>query len=313
MADAIVSEEIERGREIRTTTVADSSGRCKWKNDTFSLSLSYPGMFSDTSGADQERYTLHLRVHGARNLLGQAAGQVASSGFDFDASGGKDADVSDQTSWTSQSGRLRNPFVNAYFTIISVLSDGRLENTERKQSLTVYNTRNPSWPEQEFVFGKDKGISRISHLSLHIYSRDLLEEILKPVSLLLADEERKSSVWLKRCFLHKLSPSGEVDDDGFEILQFDQRVLAYRRCLGSGRFYPARVQRYVPLPTDAYEVRFENGIETISDIRDMFSVDVRAKIATIRKDGKVDVVMIDQQDDSSSHVEQRYKKWVSAR
>lgn len=307
VADTVVSEETGGGGEIRTMTVTDNTGASKWKSDVFSLSLLYPDMFKNTNTADHERYKLHLRVHGARHLLGQAAAQILSDAF-----GGKHSDADSNTPWTADSRRSRDPSVNAYFTIIPVRSDGGPVHSEKEQSLTVYNTRNPSWPEHEFVFGTGTEVSKVSYLSLHIYSRDLLEESFNPVSRLLKEEERKESAWLKRYFLHKLSPSGEVDDDGLETLQFDQRVLAYRRCLGSGRFYPARVQRYLSLPDDIYEVAFESSIKTISDVRDMFSVDVKGRVAAIRKDGKVDVRLLGQQP-SDGGVDLCYKKLVSTR
>ncbi|RLN98740.1 hypothetical protein BBJ28_00005345 [Nothophytophthora sp. Chile5] len=254
------TETLVHGIPIRTSTVVGS--KAAWRKEKFSLSLSYPGMFSNTKHANIEDYTLHLRIHSARGLLIPTA---------------------------NGSGGSSRPTINTYFTVIPVLGDGRVEDRERKQSLTVYGTSSPSWPDQEFVFGKARDISSISYLSLHVYARDLQDDGKKPVSALLSAQERQQNVRLRRFQLHKLAPSGEVEDDGFEMLQFDQRVLAFRRCDDGGRFYPARVQQYIPFPHDEYDVRFEGSIETINDLWELFSFDVKGKIQAVRPNGRVDV------------------------
>lgn len=279
-----VTEVLERGKEIRTATVIGNSA--KWRKEKFQLSLSYPGMFSDSKTDKIEHYTLHLRVHGARALLG--AQDAASKR----SNGGSQLDTGEYQFHHHRVGRLGMP--NAYFTVIPVLGTGELDHAEKKHSLTVYGTRNPSWPEEEFVFGKAKSIATISYLSLHVYSRNLLGESSKSLSLLLAEPERRQEVVLKRHQLFKLAPSGDIADDGYDVLTYDQRVLAFRACQNGGRYFPARVQRYLPFPLDAYVVLFENRIETIDDVRDLFSVDVLGEIKAIRPDGNADLVLLDQ-------------------
>lgn len=284
-----VTETLERGKEMRTATVF--GGAAKWRREKFELSLSYPGMFSDANAEKIEHYTLHLRVHCGRNLLG---GQEATS--DQRNSGRLQDQSGDYQFHYHRFGRSAS--TNAYFTVIPVLGNGELEHLEKKQGQTVYGTRNPCWPDQEFVFGKIKDISTISYLSLHVYTRNLLGETKQHLSLLLSERERQQEVRLKRYQVHKLAPSGEIRDNGYEVLQYDQRVLAFRECHDGGRFFPARVQRYFPFPQDEYQVLFEGGIETIDDIRDIFSLDVKGKVKALRSDGNADVVLLEQQDAS---------------
>lgn len=281
-----VTEVLERGKEIRTATVIGN--KAKWRKEKFQLSLSYPGMFSDTTTDKIEHYTLHLRVHSARNLLGA-----------LDSTPRRNANSGETGEYQYHYHRLNNSAVtNAYFTVIPVLGNGELEHREKKQGLTVYGTRSPRWPEQNFVFGKVKDISTISYLSLHIYTRNLPGELTTPLSLLF--EDKKQEARLKRHQLHKVAPSGEVDDDGFEVLRYDQRVLAFRACQNGGRFFPARVQRYFPFPKDEYLVLFEGSIETIDDIRNIFSIDVKGKIKAIRADGSADVVLTEESKDENA-------------
>lgn len=283
-----VTEVLERGKEIRTATAIGN--KAKWRKEKFQLSLSYPGMFSDTTTDKIEHYTLHLRVHSARNLLGPLGSAPRHNAAKALGEAGE---------YQYHYHRLNNSaFTNAYFTVIPVLGNGELEHREKKQGLTVYGNRSPHWPEQNFVFGKIKDISTISYLSLHVYTRNLPGELTLPLSLLL--EDKKQDAHLKRHQLHKLGPSGEVDDDGFEVLRYDQRVLAFRACQNGGRFFPARVQRYFPFPKDEYLVLFEGSIETIEDIRNIFSIDVKGKIKAIRADGSADVVPIDKSKDESA-------------
>lgn len=303
--DSIIRTEITNLSEIQTSTITDKFGKLKWREDIFSLPLKYDHLFQDAgklSSAASHQYTLHVRVYEARNLMGHLVAKES-------AETGEVNDNIDMVKTSLKNAKLRHPSVNAYYSIVPILSKGGPVTSEKQQSLTVYGTRNPSWPEEEFVFGKDSGIAPFSHLSLKVFSRDDAGENTLTVVNLLQKDERERFVRLKRYFVHKMSTTGEIDDDGLEILLFDQRVLAYRKCQGSGRFYPARVRRYFPFPLDEYEVQFENAIDTINDIRDLFSLDVEAKVELIRKDGSVDVTVLD------NHVErdQRYKKWVPVR
>lgn len=277
-----VTELLERGKEIRTATGVGN--KAKWRKEKFQLSLSYPGMFSDTTTDKIEHYTLHLRVHSACNLLGA-----------LDSTPRRSAKSGEAGEYQYHYHRLNNSaFTNAYFTVIPVLGNGELEHREKQQGLTVYGTRSPHWPEQHFVFGKVKDISTVSYLSLHVYTRNLPGELSGPLSLLL--EDKRQEAHLKRHQLHKMAPSGEADDDGFEVLRYDQRVLAFRACQSGGRFFPARVQRYFPFPKDEYLVLFEGSIETIEDIRNIFSIDVKGKIKAICADGSANVVPIETYD-----------------
>ncbi|DAZ97476.1 TPA: hypothetical protein N0F65_009959 [Lagenidium giganteum] len=245
-----VTATIPRGQQIRTSTIVGNNAR--WRKEKFAFSLSYPGMFSDPRMEKHDRYTLHLRVFGARHLLGGAGAPGKGT--------------------TPQQFHHHHHFkhtsTDAYFTVIP-------------------------WPEQEFIFGKKCDLATISHLSLHVYNRDWTSENRKAMSKLLTSNELKQTVELERHQLHKLGPGGEVDDDGFEILGYDQRVLALRRCYDGGRYFPARVQGYVPFPVDKYRVTFENTIETIEDVRDLFSIDIKGKIEQVRADGQVDVRLLD--------------------
>lgn len=279
-----VTEMLVRGQEIRTATAIGNTA--KWRKEKFQLSLSYPGMFSDSKTDRIEHYTLHLRIHSARGLVGALSESASKQP--------KQAADDEPDEFQSYHRRHRRAgTTNAYFTIIPVLGNGELAHGEKKQSLTVYGTRHPCWPEQEFVFGKAKDIATISHLSLHVYSRNLLDDGVKSHSLLLDEKERSQVVWLKRYQLLKLDASGEVSGDDFEVLRYDQRVLALRKCQNGGRYFPARVLRYYPFPRDEYQVLFEGAVESIEDIRNMFSLDVKGKIKAIRPDGNADVVLLE--------------------
>lgn len=272
--DDEVTEVLDCSKEFRTSTVVGRTA--KWRKEKFAMSLSYPGIFTEASFNDQEQCTLHLRVFSGRKLLRSYLHPSVSGRTGID-------------DMNNDIGQLEP--TNAYFTVIPVLTTGKLKFAEQQQSLTVYGTRNPEWPKQEFVFGKDNDIGNISHLSLHLYSRELRDGKSKPVSLLLSDEERKQRVQLKRYELLKLLPSGDVDDKDQEVLQYDQRVLALRRCRDGGRFFPARVKRYFPSPVDTYDIWFENGIESIPDVWDLFSLDFKGKVKSIRSDGNVDILL----------------------
>ncbi|GMF12025.1 unnamed protein product [Phytophthora lilii] len=295
------TEVIPRGAFIQTSTskvisVGDPpKAKATWRKEKFSLSLSYPGVFRDAKYPTIETHSLHLRVHEARNLslpdtVSNNPDRAVPVTVDFDAESGKSSQV---VFAHPNKGRLQGA-TSIYFTVIPVLGDGTLVDTERQQSLTVYNTRDPSWPEQDFTFGKFKDISNVSYLSLHLYERDLQNDKSKPLSRLLTDKEKEMNARLRRFQLHKLSPSGEVDDNGFDILQYGQRVLAFRCCHDSGRFecgrfYPARVQNYIPFPHDEYDVLFEDAIETINELRNFISFDVQGIVQAVRNDGRVDV------------------------
>lgn len=279
-----ITEVVGRGAPICTSTVTGNTAA--WRKEKFTLSLSYPGVFSDAKYASIENYSLHLRVHEARNLITSLSAKhlaASTSVREFDA-----AKVSEDAG-PQLVGRRSTSNANIYFTVIPVLGDGRLEDAERKQSLTVYDAHNPCWPEQHFVFGQVKDISNVSYLSLHVYQRDLEGENKKSVLGLLTKVETMQLVRLKRFQVHKLSPSGEVDDDGLEVLHYGQRVLAFRRCHNGGRFYPALIEMYIPFPHDEYDVRFEDNIETIQDLWNFFSLDVKGKVQAIRSDGRVDL------------------------
>ncbi|KAJ8554926.1 hypothetical protein ON010_g9558 [Phytophthora cinnamomi] len=285
------TEIIQRGVPIRTSTSKVLvKNTATWRKEKFSFSLSYPGIFSEPKYPTIETQLLQLRIHEARNLLlSDAAGNPTSRGFLK-----PETELSSESRHQKQSGRALDT-ANIFFTIIPVRGDGTLEEAERAQSLTVYNSRDPTWPKEKFVFGKIKDISNVSYLSLHLYGRDVQSDEQAVLSKLLPDEEKQADELpkktLKRLQLHKLSPAGEIDDDGFEILQYDQRVLAFRGGEDGGRFYPARVQRYIPFPRDEYEVHFEDKIETIEDLRNLLSFDVEGVVQAVRNDGRVDVIV----------------------
>ncbi|TMW68436.1 hypothetical protein Poli38472_005904 [Pythium oligandrum] len=284
-----VTEVIEKGKQIRTSTVVGSS--VKWRKEKFTLSLSYPGMFSNGYNDKDVQYTLRLRVLSARKLLltARTDDSTSSHGRQF-------------------LGRL-DP-TSAYFTVIPVLASGQLDHPARKQSLTVYGTQSPNWPEQEFLFGKQKDISLISYLSLHVYTRDLATEIKRPLQQLLTSQESQQVVRLKRYWVHKVGPSGDVEDDGLEVLPYDQHVLAFRSCADGGRFFPARIRGYVPYPEDEYEVQFEDGVENIEDVRNLFSLDVKGQIKVIHADGSVDIRLINDEETSGMPKKEIYARNV---
>ncbi|KAH7479811.1 Synaptotagmin-3 [Phytophthora ramorum] len=280
------TEVIQRGLPIQTSTSRVLGTTATWRKEKFALSLSYPGVFSDAKYPSSETHVLHLRVHEARNLLlTETAGSANIGSSSLELDGVHDS----QTNGMSRNAERAQDATNVYFTIIPVLGDGRLEDAERKQSLTVYNTRDPSWPEENFVFGKIKDIANVSYLSLHLYGRDLQNDQKEVLAKLLNHDEKKQDARLKRFQLHKLTPSGEVDDDGFEILQYGQRILAFRGGDNGGRFYPARVQKYIPFPDDVYDVHFEDEVDTIDELRNLISFDVKGAVQAVRSDGRVDV------------------------
>ncbi|KAL4124597.1 hypothetical protein PRIC2_008194 [Phytophthora ramorum] len=280
------TEVIQRGLPIQTSTSRVLGTTATWRKEKFALSLSYPGVFSDAKYPSSETHVLHLRVHEARNLLlTEMAGSANIGSSSLELDGVHDS----QTNGMSRNAERAQDATNIYFTIIPVLGDGRLEDAERKQSLTVYNTRDPSWPEENFVFGKIKDIANVSYLSLHLYGRDLQNDQKEVLAKLLNHDEKKQDARLKRFQLHKLTPSGEVDDDGFEILQYGQRILAFRGGDNGGRFYPARVQKYIPFPDDVYDVHFEDEVDTIDELRNLISFDVKGAVQAVRSDGRVDV------------------------
>ncbi|KAG6963087.1 hypothetical protein JG687_00006761 [Phytophthora cactorum] len=294
---------------IRTSSskVLGSSNTATWREETFSLSLSYPGIFSDAKYPSIDTQLLQLRVHEAQNLLiSGAAGDrtnIGSTPAEVDAvEGSTKSRAQDSNQWQ------RNA-ANVYFTVVPVRRDGTLEDAERIQSLTVYNARDPSWPVQDFVFGKIKDISNVSYLSLHLYERDVESNQETVLSNLLTDKEKKLDVCLKRFQLHKLSPSGEVEDDDFELLQFGQQVLAFRGGEDGGRFYPARIQRYIPFPSDEYEVRFDDEINTIDELRNLISLDVKGVVQAERSNGRLDVA-VDIEVSASANSVKRSSRYV---
>ncbi|KAL3660055.1 hypothetical protein V7S43_014977 [Phytophthora oleae] len=280
------TEVLQRGAAIRTSTsrvLSASDNTATWGKEKFSLSLSYPGIFSDVKYPSRETQLLQLRIHQARNLL--ISGDrinLGSKASNLDLAVGDPA--------PTRKYQLQNG-ASVYFTVIPVRRDGTLEDAERVQSLTVYNARDPTWPVQTFVFGKIKDISNVSYLSLHLYERDLENDLETVLANLLTEKEKKLEVCLKRFQLHKLSPAGEVEDDDFELLQFGQRVLAFRGGEDGGRFYRARIERYFPYPRDEYEVRFNDEIETIDDFRNLISLDVKGVVQAERGDGQLDVMV----------------------
>ncbi|KAE9031451.1 hypothetical protein PF006_g70 [Phytophthora fragariae] len=296
------TETIQRGAPIRTSTSRVLSkntdkntdknigkNTATWRKEKFSFSLSYPGIFSDAKYPSIETQLLQLRIHEARNLVfSDAAGNPTSRD-----SLKPDAELSSESHHKKL--RRAQDAANIFFTVIPVRGDGTLEDAERVQSLTVYDSRDPSWPKEKFVFGKIKDISNVSYLSLHLYGRDVQNDEQVVLSKLLPDEEKTldeiPKKTLKRYQVHKLSPAGVIDDDDFEILQYDQRVLAFRGGEDGGRFYPARVQKYIPFPRDEYEVHFEDKIDTINELRNLYSFDVEGVVQAVRNDGRVDVVI----------------------
>ncbi|KAI9994896.1 hypothetical protein PInf_011736 [Phytophthora infestans] len=293
-------EILQPGAPIRTSK-SKKPGTCStatWPKEKFSLSLSYPGIFSDAKYPGIDTQHLHLRIHEAQNLLIAAtAGDRSSTASELEA-------VEDSTKSRTQNStqRLRNA-ANVYFTVVPVRRDGTLEEAERIQSLTVYNAHDPSWPIQDFVFEKVKDIANVSYLSLHMYERDVESDQQSVVANLLTEKEKRLDVCLKRFQLHKLSPSGEVEDDDLKLLQYGQQVLAFRGGEEGGRFYPARVQRYMPFPEDHYEVRFDEEIETIDELRHLISLDVE------RRDGRLDVA-VDDEVSASTNAVKRSSRYV---
>ncbi|KAG6964766.1 hypothetical protein JG688_00007554 [Phytophthora aleatoria] len=303
------TEILQLGAPIRTSSskVLGSSNTATWREETFSLSLSYPGIFSDAKYPSIDTQLLQLRVHEAQNLLiSGAAGDRTSIGSTPAEVDAVEGSTKNRAQDSNQ--RQRNA-ANVYFTVVPVRRDGTLEDAERIQSLTVYNARDPSWPVQEFVFGKIKDISNVSYLSLHLYERDVESNQETVLSNLLTDKEKKLDVCLKRFQLHKLSPSGEVEDDDFELLQFGQQVLAFRGGEDGGRFYPARIQRYIPFPSDEYEVRFDDEINTIDELRNLISLDVEGVVQAERINGRLDVA-VDIEVSASANSVKRSSRYV---
>lgn len=291
--DEETTEIIEKGKPIRTSYASGTSAT--WRKEKFTLSLSYPGMFSTRSDS-VERHVLHLRVFRARSLLG--------------ATSTLHSQQNKQDSAATRRLLGRRAETNAHFTVIPVLANGQLEHAEKKQSFTVYGTRNPTWPEQDFVIGKHTSLHLMSYLSLHVYTRDLDGESTRPIAQLLDDNERAQTARLKRFQVCKVGPTGVVEDDGFEVLPFDQRVLAYRKSADGGRFLPARVQKYRPFPDDEYEVLFEDGVESIDDLWDVFSLDYKGKIESIHADGTVDVSIVSDESENTEDAAKNYAKNV---
>ncbi|ETO67390.1 hypothetical protein F444_15687 [Phytophthora nicotianae P1976] len=300
------TEIIQLGAPIKTSTskILGTNSTATWDKEKFLLSLSYPGLFSDAKYPNMDTQLLQLRVHEARNLLiSAAAGDRSNTGPSATERDAVEGPTNSKAQNPTQ--RQRNA-TNVYFTVVPVRRDGTLEDAERIQSLTVYNARDPSWPVQEFVFGKVKDIANVSYLSLHMYERDVESDQESVLSNLLTDKEKKLDVCLKRFQLHKLSSSGEVEDDDFELLQFGQRVLAFRGGEDGGRFYPACIQRYIPFPDDEYEVRFDDEINTIDELRNLISLDVKGVVQAERSDGRLDVAV----DNESTNSVKRSSRYV---
>ncbi|RHY32829.1 hypothetical protein DYB32_002188 [Aphanomyces invadans] len=267
--DAVLSMEdeeavYEEGQIVRTVSVGGTEPQ--WKTDRFQLQLSYNRLLSDNVDTVVYRnegfpYDVRVTVMCGRNLI------------------------------TCD----RNAEADPFFTITPVWGTGDVLLAAKRQSLTVYESRNPVWPAQEFVFGSTYDITQMSHLSIHFYDRDWADLDTSALKNLGNPGEVNNTVVIPRSQLRKVTPWGDVDPNPvMEVLEYDQKVLAFRKCGGvdGGNYFPARIRHYTPFPTDMYLVLFEDSLDSISKIRTLMSYDVQGEIAYVRGDGTVDVKLV---------------------
>ncbi|RHY44640.1 hypothetical protein DYB38_000149, partial [Aphanomyces astaci] len=267
-ADAVLSMEedesvYEDGQIIRTVSVAGSEPQ--WTTDRFQLQLSYKGLLADIGPPVVYRnegfpYDIRVTVMCGRNLI------------------------------TCD----RNSEADPFFTVTPVWGSGDVLLAAKRQSLTVYESRNPVWPTQEFVFGSNFDVTQMSHLSVHFYDRDWADLDTSVLKKLGNPNETHNSVVVPRSQLRKVTPWGDVDAAPItDVLEYDQKVLAFRKCgADGGNYFPARVRHYTPFPADMYFVLFEDSLDSISKIRKLMSYDVQGEIAYVRGDGTVDVKLV---------------------
>ncbi|KAF0699907.1 Aste57867_9547 [Aphanomyces stellatus] len=282
-AQAMEEEEstYEAGQIMRTSSVHGNDAQ--WIGDRFQLQLTYPGLLSESVSQPTYRnegfpYDVRVHVLCGRNLI------------------------------TCD----RNSEADPFFTITPVSATGDVLHAAKRQSLTVYESRNPVWPAEEFVFGSNFDITQLSHISIHFYDRDWGELDTSVLQTLGNPLEVHNSVVVPRSHLLKLTPWGDIDvSDSHEILEYDQKVLAFRQCGDGGNYFPGRVRHYTPFPTDKYTILFEDSLDSISKIRKLMSYDAKGEIAFVRGDGTVDVKLVgDKQGDYLSRVPIRTLKPV---
>ncbi|KAH9130229.1 hypothetical protein LEN26_008726 [Aphanomyces euteiches] len=270
----------QEGQIVRTTSVPGNDPQ--WVSDRFQLQLSYPGLLAENVVQTKYRsegfeYDVCVQVVCGRNLISCD----------------------------------RNAEADPFFTITPVYASGDVLHAAKRQSLTVYESRNPVWPNQEFILGSTFDITQLSHISVHFYDRDwgdldtsLLKKLGNPL-------EVHNTVAVPRSQLLKITPWGDLDPtNNFDILEYDQKVLAFRKCGDGGNYFPARVRHYTPFPTDTYQVLFEDSLDSITKIRKLMSYDARGEIAYVRGDGTVDVKLIGEKGEYVSRVPIRTLKPV---
>ncbi|OQS01961.1 hypothetical protein THRCLA_05617, partial [Thraustotheca clavata] len=185
------------GQHIRTSATVGSDPQ--WPGDRFQLQLAYPALLGDKVDTVQYQnqgfeYDVRIKVICGRNLI--------------------NCD--------------RNAEADPFFTIYPVWPSGEVVHAAKKQSLTVYESRNPVWPHKEFIFGKDFNVTKISHLAIHFYDRDWGDFDMSGLKCLGNPEEIDNSVWLPRHLLHKITHSGDIDRSGaLDALEYDQKILAF--------------------------------------------------------------------------------------
>ncbi|OQS01716.1 hypothetical protein ACHHYP_00332 [Achlya hypogyna] len=270
------------GQHIRTTSTPGNNPQ--WPGDRFQLQLAYPALLSDSVAKVAYRnegfeYDVRVTVLCGRNML--------------------NCD--------------RNSESDPFFTIYPVWPSGEVVHAAKQQSLTVYESRNPVWPQKAFVFGQTFDVTKISHLAIHFYDRDWGDLDTTLLKRLGDDGEVDNSVWLPRHLLHKITHAGDVDRSGaLDMLEFDQKVLAFRRCGDGGNYFPGRVRHYTPFPVDAYLVLFEDELDSIAIVKKLLSYDAKGEIMHVRGDGTVDVQLVGEKQTYVSRVPIRLLSPVKA-
>ncbi|KDO23952.1 hypothetical protein SPRG_10648 [Saprolegnia parasitica CBS 223.65] len=247
------------GQHIRTYSTPGNDPQ--WPGDRFQLQLAYPALLTDSVPSVKYRdegfeYDVRVTVLCGRNML--------------------NCD--------------RNSEADPFFTIYPVWPTGEVVHAAKQQSLTVYESRNPVWPTTAFTFGHNFDVTKISHLAIHFYDRDWGDLDTSCLAALGDPSEVDNSAWLPRHLLHKVSPAGDVDKSGArDMLEYDQKVLAFRRCGAGGNYFPGRVRHYTPFPSDTYLVLFDDELNSISLLKKLLSYDAMGEIMHVRNDGSVDI------------------------
>ncbi|EQC33527.1 hypothetical protein SDRG_09034 [Saprolegnia diclina VS20] len=264
--DAAVMEDEETiftpGQHIRTYSTPGSDPQ--WLGDRFQLQLAYPALLTDSVPSVKYRdegfeYDVRVTVLCGRNML--------------------NCD--------------RNSEADPFFTIYPVWPTGEVVHAAKQQSLTVYESRNPVWPTTSFTFGHSFDVTKISHLAIHFYDRDWGDLDTSCLAALGDPSEVNNSAWLPRHLLHKVSHAGDVDKSGArDMLEYDQKVLAFRRCGAGGNYFPGRVRHYTPFPADTYLVLFDDELDSIALLKKLLSYDAMGEIMHVRNDGTVDVQLL---------------------